>query len=320
MSNHRPDSNIHTTAFYGEHTHWPLLDEIHCERLQVRSAKHDWLIKPHRHINMLQCFYVQVGRGEALIDDRSLILEPGNLLVIPENCVHTFRWRSDSNGYVISITRPLLNRLSTRLGELPWSSGPSHCFTVDQDQAFIDPLFALMLDDYYQNLLQRELLLENLLQTLFIWLNRQHSQLQLQSATQSDKLNQRLQDFIRLLDQHHASQHHVEWYASQLGITAAHLNSVCKRLRQQTALSIIHQRIITEAQRILAYTNKPVAEVGELLGFGDPAYFSRFFKRATDTAPGAFRTAWKKDAVNERSDSVHVQLLPNILLRNTNEE
>jgi AraC family transcriptional activator of pobA len=34
----------------------------------------------------------------------------------------------------------------------------------------------------------------------------------------------------------------------------------------------------------------PVKDIAEALGFSDPAYFTRFFKRQTGLSPAAFRT------------------------------
>jgi AraC family transcriptional activator of pobA len=44
-----------------------------------------------------------------------------------------------------------------------------------------------------------------------------------------------------------------------------------------------------EARRYLIYTSMPVKDVSDALGFSDPAYFTRFFKRQTGSAPIAFR-------------------------------
>ena len=40
----------------------------------------------------------------------------------------------------------------------------------------------------------------------------------------------------------------------------------------------------------LSYTNLPVSQVAYMLGFNDPAYFSRVFANATGMAPREFRS------------------------------
>ena len=48
-------------------------------------------------------------------------------------------------------------------------------------------------------------------------------------------------------------------------------------------------RIVSEARKLLLYTELSAAGVGESLGFDDPAYFARFFRRETGAAPTQFR-------------------------------
>ncbi|WP_254874785.1 helix-turn-helix domain-containing protein [Pseudomonas aeruginosa] len=69
----------------------------------------------------------------------------------------------------------------------------------------------------------------------------------------------------------------------------AHLNSVARRLSGQTALGIVHQRLLLEAKRDLVYTAMTVNEIADRLGFSEPAYFTRFFKRLSGVSPSVFR-------------------------------
>ena len=48
-----------------------------------------------------------------------------------------------------------------------------------------------------------------------------------------------------------------------------------------------------EARRLLAYTLMDVAEVGYRLGYEDPSYFSRAFRRETGLSPSAFRRPYR---------------------------
>ena len=282
--------DILTTTLYGESDAWRGIDEVHCEQLVERSARHDWEIKPHRHVNLVQIFLLTQGHCEAEIDQKKLSLSAGSMVVLPENSVHGFRWRSDSYGYVVMISRPLIKRIENKIDSLSWC----------QHQASVCPNHSQVLAPYFEQLLQeyqsqakhRAAMLEAAASQLIIAMDRLLSAHNTSAKLASSPSETHLKPFTELIEQHFQQQHQVEWYARQLGLSAAHLNSLCKQQRNSTALKLIHQRILHEAQRQLIYSSKTVGEIAEQLGFDDPAYFNRFFKRANGSAPGRFRNEW----------------------------
>jgi AraC family transcriptional activator of pobA len=109
------------------------------------------------------------------------------------------------------------------------------------------------------------------------------------------RARQHVARFIALVDAAYAGQSGLEYYASQIGISAAHLNASCRQVTGQSALSIIHARSMREARRLLVYTSMTIRDVSDTLGFSDPAYFTRFFKRNAGLSPRDFRlhaTSW----------------------------
>ena len=50
-----------------------------------------------------------------------------------------------------------------------------------------------------------------------------------------------------------------------------------------------NDRILLEAKRLLVHTNLSIKEIGQELGFEDPAYFVRYFKKNSETTPVEFR-------------------------------
>ena len=55
------------------------------------------------------------------------------------------------------------------------------------------------------------------------------------------------------------------------------------------AKAAIQDRLAVEARRALLYSDDTAARVSYLLGFKDPSYFTRFFRRVTGRSPTAFR-------------------------------
>lgn len=83
--------------------------------------------------------------------------------------------------------------------------------------------------------------------------------------------------------------HRVQDYAAKLAVSPGHLNVLCLEHLGRPASREIHERVLLEAKRLLRYTDKPAFAVAHELGFADPAYFGRFFKREGGVTPREFR-------------------------------
>ncbi len=93
----------------------------------------------------------------------------------------------------------------------------------------------------------------------------------------------------RLIERHFRENHQPRDYARRLHITVGHLNQLARRHLGRTAGVVIRERLALEARRQLAHTARSAAEVAYDLGFKDPAYFARFFRRETGMSPSRFR-------------------------------
>jgi AraC family transcriptional regulator, transcriptional activator of pobA len=95
--------------------------------------------------------------------------------------------------------------------------------------------------------------------------------------------------FTSMIDREFRTLQRVQDYADRLGVSTGHLNVVCNRHLGRSASAQIHQRVLLEAKRLLRYTDKPAFAIAQDVGFGDPAYFGRFFLRETGTTPRRYR-------------------------------
>ena len=93
-----------------------------------------------------------------------------------------------------------------------------------------------------------------------------------------------------LIDTHCKKEKLVAFYANQLNISSNYLNILCKKYFHASATSLIHERLILEAKRILLTTELPLKAIAFDLGFYDAAYFSKFFKKYTGLTPHYFRS------------------------------
>ncbi len=101
--------------------------------------------------------------------------------------------------------------------------------------------------------------------------------------------NKIIQGFIELLDSHFTINHNVSYYSHQLGLSAKSLLILFKKEGMDTPSCIIKRKLLTEAKKQLIETNKNIREICFDLGFNDPAYFSRFFKKNSGVTAQEYR-------------------------------
>lgn len=289
MTTKTTPASVPVFKLYGEEQAWPTPDLLHCESIPARSRLHHWEIQPHRHADLFQLLYVQ--RGPALIEIEGQLQEvrEATIQVTPPLCVHGFRFSENTEGYVLSLGAPLVAQLEEQLGPLRVLTAPG-CYPVGRDRRHLNTLFATLQREYDASQPSRDLMLHSLVNVLMVWISRR-GQENLPPANRDERYGQYLSHFIRLVEAHYREHLTVETFAHRLGLSSVYLNNLCRRLTGQTALQIIHQRLLLEAKRNLVYTTMTISQLSDHLGFSDPAYFSRFFRRLTGISPQAFRQA-----------------------------
>ena len=96
-------------------------------------------------------------------------------------------------------------------------------------------------------------------------------------------------DFSLLVELNFKKLHSVSDYANRLGISSKSLTKHFQKTNNKTPSNFIKNRIIKEAKRQLLYSTKAIKYIAFDLGFNDPAYFSRFFTKATGQSPKQFQ-------------------------------
>lgn len=116
---------------------------------------------------------------------------------------------------------------------------------------------------------------------------KQFPEVQIEDQKEDEKfIVQKLKDYI---ETNFKTLHAPKDYADLLHISPNALAKIVKTTYNKTLSSLISERIIIEAKRELYLTNKTVDEIASDLGYEDPFYFSRFFKKHTNISPSIYR-------------------------------
>jgi AraC family transcriptional regulator, transcriptional activator of pobA len=81
----------------------------------------------------------------------------------------------------------------------------------------------------------------------------------------------------------------VNFIASELNLSSRYLSDLLKQETGKTAIDLIHFYVISEAKNLLVGADHSVSEIAYELGFENPPYFSRLFKKEVGMSPNEFK-------------------------------
>lgn len=84
--------------------------------------------------------------------------------------------------------------------------------------------------------------------------------------------------------------------AAEVGLTPGHLTTTVRRRTGRTVQQWLVERRLAEARRLLEEGDLLVGAVGARVGYPDPAYFARVFRRALGMSPAAWRRGSRGEA------------------------
>jgi AraC family transcriptional activator of pobA len=285
---------IPSFSLYGEHRRaGAAADPLHIEDIGSRSRKYLWTIATHRHVGLCQCVYVATGAVTRDLEDSRATFSGPVAIIVPAGAVHAFAFRAESQGYVLTLD---LARLLSHIGT-PQQPPIAALFSAPRTLEFAQhPAESSRIASLFDCLLQEFRQPEGFksptigwLASSTLWLLAMHAAGVASTAPAGRDDLARLWHFRELIEQHYAEHWTVERYARALALSATSLNRLCHDLTGSTASDVIQERLMLECRRRLVYLPLSVAAIAAELGFRDPAYFSRFFRKQSGMSPGEFR-------------------------------
>lgn len=290
------NKTIPSYPLYGETELWTTPDLLHIETIEVRSKIHNWLISPHRHGQLYQFFIVTHGRGEVRINDNLYDIKAPYVLAIPPMVVHGFEWLKETKGIVISAFQSRVSELLA--SEVQLIKAVSQTLLIPftgSDESFRSLLMIanLLQKAYHSKQAVRELSIDCLTSLLMIEIYRSSNQFGRLEKRMLSPEEKAFGELVSLVEEHFTKHKPVSFYAEQMSMSTSTLNRVSKRVSNMAPSELISSKLILESKRLLTYTSMTADQVAHALGFKDAAYFSRFFKKYTGSAPGGFRKGEK---------------------------
>lgn len=273
-------SPIPAWQLYGEDSPFP--DILHIERIVDRAEGLHWRIAPHRHLHLHQVFLILSGQVRLTVDGKQTRADPPVVMNIPPGTVHGFDFAAGTEGFVLTLPAASFPELfAARLAALT-SLGRAF---IAPAQSGLDAIFTALAADHAGGSAVRPLRLRAGAMTLCATLAETAPAL----AANAPAGDPRIVAFETLIRSHLDQQRTLADYAKALAVSERHLRRLCLRATGLSAHALVDTIRLREACRLLAYTRMRVQDVGFALGYDDPAYFARAFRRLSGLSPSDYR-------------------------------
>lgn len=226
---------------------------------------------PHRH-SFYSMVWLTEGSGFNVIDFEEFEIKPSRIFTVSPKQVHNWSYSLDSRGYFIIIAEHFAKELN-----------------IDFHSPFLDipASYKNLIEEIVKRLAADCQSAENSNRRDKIGIAYLYSLLskdQIKPASSAV-----INDFKRLISETYETSGSMEQYATRLNLSTNDLNQICQEATGLTPKQLQLDMKITEARRLLLYSELNASEIAYKLGFDDSSYFSRIFKRKTGLSPTAFR-------------------------------
>jgi AraC family transcriptional activator of pobA len=257
--------------------------------LNGKDLQHDL----HRH-NFFFILLLRAGEGTHEIDfvphpvtDRCVfLLRPGQ--------VHQLQLKTGATGYLLEFDTEFYHPTDKFSAQrLRKANSKNFCQLNAARFAKLEAILSFIFDEFtgkedgYRDAIRASL------EMFYIELVRQSTSPQSAGVNASSYTQDRFDEFVSLVETHFATHKLVSQYTGLMSLSSYQLNEISKTAVGKTASALIDEHILLEAKRHLLATPNQVKEIADHLGYEDPSYFIRFFKKHTGLSPDTFRKNFK---------------------------
>ncbi|HEX5026623.1 MAG TPA: helix-turn-helix transcriptional regulator [Agriterribacter sp.] len=240
---------------------------------------------PHKHNNYFEIVYLSSGSGFHTIDSRRYPVLPPIIYFIRKEQAHHFELEGEPEGFVIIIKKAFIDKsLDDELKLLFTRISTHNCLNVPNNST-IHQLFELLTKENAVQNKNSFFIIEGLLKALLAKVIDVAEPFLNIAELKSDLY----QSFLELLHSRDIVKNSVHYYAEKLNTSPQNLNTICRKAVNMPAAEVLAESIISEAKRLLHYTNKTVSEIAFSLNFTDASNFVKYFKRITGQTPQTYR-------------------------------
>lgn len=270
-------------------------DVFYVNHLSDHVKTHHFTEFPHKHD-----FYLTVlithGSGKHEIDFESYDVVPGTVFMLKPGQMHFWKFSADIEGFIFFHNSIFFDEghLTTGIKDFEFFSSlqnPPVVYLKQQVVPLIEGFMCDLVAEYTQERYHKWSKIRSLINLIYIEIGRNYVPIyHIESLTYLTKVRQ----FEDLIELNFKFMKFPKDYASLLNISEKHLNRIVKNCLNKTSSTIIQDRVLLEAKRMLMHSQLNVSEISDELNFSESSYFIRFFKQKTGLTPLNFLKQYVK--------------------------
>lgn len=240
---------------------------------------------PHKHNSYFEIIYLASGSGFHSIDSQIYEVKPPIAFFIRKEQIHHWELDSEPTGYVIIIKKEYIEQcVDIEIKNLLYRLSSASVLYLNETGT-ITALFKLIIQEILLITASSNIVLDGLIKALLGKLILEGTPFPILLGSGAGLYY----SFKELLSQEVNLKNSVAYYAEQLNTSPQNLNASCRKEVSMTASNVLSEFIISEAKRLLMYTDCTVSEIAFRLNFNDSSHFIKYFKRSTNLTPQSFR-------------------------------
>lgn len=241
------------------------------------------------------------GGGTLTVDHSPYPIQAGSLFIIHPHSDYSLDTAVDAEleGWSLSIQENYLHQAGSNLLALIFGLRNISWLPVPNDNGEkLDQLFYFLQKELHIKTPDADPVINAYLTILLAEFNK----LSADAATDRGLHDPRYDEFLDLVNKEFREIRDIETYATMIHISSKQLNRICKEASGRTPGQLLDLRIHLEASRLLHYTTRSVKEISYDLGFGQPSYFIKFYRRIGNQTPHQYRQLMsEKEHATERT-------------------
>jgi len=259
---------------------------LHIQEIEEKSNRERFKKDIHRDDNYT--FYIQEkGELEIMVDFRNYCIRNMSIAFICPGQVHHYLKYSGIKGYFLFINTELVSDCYRKI--LEDNQHLKQATLLDPESLCVSAVHLLtkQIRNYKYDI--ERTVIHSMANSLIGMITAEFLKSEKFYVLQSSRKSEIAFNFRKLVRDNFLKLKKPRDYASLLYISVPYLNEVMKEETGYSVNSWIHQEVLLEAKRLLAFTMLSSKEIAYELGYEDHTYFSRLFKKHVGLSPLEFR-------------------------------